>query len=169
MTRFKLVPRAPDSLDEVAAAQRAVPLVPGTEEDCCARLMRRLDFPSRDVARTWLTFLRALELAAERESGFVRLAQEPSPEHLRDAFLDGVYGARELQETLGTEPLDADTVFERFEERVPAWEHHKDPAGWRETWRERVGHLLEWLVLLDLAERREAGYVSGTATADEPR
>jgi hypothetical protein len=131
--------------------------------------MRRLDFPSRDVARTWLTFLRALELAAERESGFVRRPQEPTPEHLRESMLDRVYGAREVYETIGTEPLDADAVFERFEARVPAWEHHRDPEGWRETWRDRVGDLLGWLVLLDLAERREDGYVSDGSTADERR
>ncbi|WP_380678060.1 hypothetical protein [Salinigranum sp. GCM10025319] len=164
MTRFKLVPPAPASLDGVAEAQRAVPLVPGTEDDCCARLMRRLDLPSRDVARTWLTFLRALGLAAERESGFVRRSQEPTPEHLREAFLDRVYGAREVRDTLGAEPRNADAVFERFEERVPTWEHHKDPSGWHETWRERVGSLLDWLVLLGLAARVDGGYVAATPT-----
>ena len=159
MTRFKLVPPAPASLDGIAEAQRAVPLVPGTEDDCCARLMRRLDLPSRDVARTWLTFLRALDLAAERESGFVRLSQDPTPEHLREAFLDRVYGAREVRDALDTEPRNADAVFERFEERVPTWEHHKDPSEWRETWRGRVGRLLDWLVLLDLATPVDGGYV----------
>src|SRR6056297_3317185 len=98
--QFKLVPEPPADLAMVADAQRAVPLVPGTEDDCCARLMRRLDFPSRDAARTWLTFLRALELADERDSGFVRRSQEPTPTHLRSAFLDRVYGAREVLESL---------------------------------------------------------------------
>ena len=163
--RFKLVPAAPERLDRVEEAQRAVPLVPGTEDDCCARLMRRLDFPSRDVARTWLTFLRALELAEEREAGFVRLSQEPTLDHLRTAFRERVYGAREVLDVLGSEPSDADAVFERFEERVPEWEHYKDPAGWRQTWRERVGHLLEWLVLLDLAVRTDDGY---RVTDDSP-
>jgi hypothetical protein len=160
MTRFKLVPPAPAHLDGVAAAQRAVPLVPGTEDDCCARLLRRLDLPSRDVARTWLTFLRALDLAAERESGFVRRPREPTPDHLRAALLNHVYGAREVRDVLGSEPLGPDAVFDRFEARVPEWERHKDPVGWRETWRERVGDLLDWLVLLDLAARREGGYVA---------
>jgi hypothetical protein len=157
--QFKLVPPAPDSVQFVADAQRAVPLVPGTEDDCCARLRDRLDLPSRDVARTWLTFLRALELVAERESGFVRLSQEPTPTHLRTALLDRVYGARELSESLGSEPVTTASAFERFEGRIPEWERHKDPAGWRETWRERVSHLLDWLVLLGLAERHEDGYV----------
>jgi hypothetical protein len=159
MTRFKLVPPAPDSLERVAEARRAVPLVPGTEDDCCARLLDRMDLPSRDVARTWLTFLRALGLAAEREAGFVRLDREPTPDYLRETLLDRVYGAREVHDALGTEPVGSDAVFERFEEDVPEWERYKDPARWREVWRERVGHLLDWLVLLDLAERRETGYV----------
>lgn len=163
MTRFKLVPDAPACLDDVEEAQRAVPLVPGTEDDCCARLMRRLDFPSRDVARTWLTFLRALDLAEETASGFVRRQREPTPEHLRAALLDRVYGAREVLDTLGPDPVDADTAFERFEERVPEWEQYKDPSGWRETWRERVGFLLDWLVLVDLATRRAGGYALGEA------
>jgi hypothetical protein len=169
MTRFKLVPPAPDSLDGVAEAQRAVPLVPGTEDDCCARLLRRLELPSRDVARTWLTFLRALGLAAEREAGFVRLDREPTPDSLRDTLLDRVYGAREVHDALGAEPRGVDAVFEGFADRVPEWERYKEPARWREVWRERVGHLLDWLVLLDLAERREAGYVAGEATASGGR
>ncbi|AUV82943.1 hypothetical protein C2R22_15905 [Salinigranum rubrum] len=172
MTRFKLVPEPPDSVERVAEAQRAVPLVPGTEDDCCARLVRRLGFPSRDVARTWLTFLRALELAEERDAGFVRLSRDPTREHLQRSLLDRVYGAQEVLDALGAEPSGADAVFERFEERVPEWEHYKDPSGWRETWRERVGYLLGWLVLLDLAEHRDDGYVAGRGVdsdgSDEP-
>lgn len=166
MTRFKLLPPAPETVDGVGEAQRAVPLVPGTEDDCCARLVRRLDLPSRDVARTWLTFLRALELVAERKSGFVRLAREPTPDYLRAAFLDGVYGAREIHDALGPTPVDADAVFERFEAQVPEWERYKDPARWRDTWRERVDHLLDWLVLLDLAARDDGGYVAAEPTDD---
>jgi hypothetical protein len=161
MPRFKLVPPPPDSLDGVAAAQRAVPLVPGTEDDCCARLSRRLSLPSRDVARVWLTFLRAVDLAAERDAGFVRLSREPTAAHLRRALLDGVYGAREIHEALGPEPLDADAAFERVADAVPHWERQKDPRGWRETWRERVDRLLGWFVLVGLAERRDGGYVAG--------
>lgn len=160
--RFKLVPPAPESLDAVADAQRAVPLVPGSEDDCCARLQRRLDLPSRDVARTWLTFLRALDLAVETESGFKRLRTEPTREHVREALLTRVYGAETLLAALrdATEPLDADAAFERFRDDVPTWEAHKAPANWEATWRERVGHLLDWLALVGLAERRDDGYVA---------
>jgi hypothetical protein len=158
--RFKLLPEPPQSLDLVADAQRAVPLVPGSEDDCCARLMRRVDFPSRDVARTWLTFLWALELASETSSGFVRESTEPTPEHLRAAFRERVYGAREVLASLDSdEPKSVDDVFADFEERVPVWETHRAAGDWRDVWRERVERILGWAVLLDLAAERDDGYV----------
>ncbi|MDS0294375.1 hypothetical protein [Halogeometricum luteum] len=157
--KFKLVPEPPDELDFVADAQRAVPLVPGSEDDCCARLMRRLDLPSRDVARTWLTFLRAVELAEETADGsFVRLQREPT--HLREAFERRVYGASDALDALSDEPKTVADVFEGFDERVPAWERHRAVENWRDIWTERVGRILDWLVLLDLAERRDGGYVA---------
>ncbi|MFB6096702.1 MAG: hypothetical protein ABEJ74_04880 [Haloferacaceae archaeon] len=160
--KFKPVPPAPDSLDALAAAQRAVPLVPGSEADCCARLVERLDLPDREAARTWLTFLRALELAVETESGFRRLRTDPTPEHVRERLSDRVYGAAALLEILrGADgPLTADAAFERFRERVPEWETYRDPDGWEGLWRERVGHLLDWLALVDLVERVDGGYVA---------
>ncbi|MFW5918493.1 MAG: hypothetical protein ACOCR0_03315 [Haloferacaceae archaeon] len=158
--QFKLIPPAPADLETVERAQRAVPLVPGSENDCCARLQSRLDLPSRDVARTWLTFLRALELAEETPSGFTRRRVDPTPEHLRDAFLRRVYGADHLLIALreGTEPMDVQTAYEQFRHRVPTWETYKQP-DWEDVWRERVGVILEWFVLLDLAERTDEGYV----------
>jgi hypothetical protein len=165
--KFKLVPEAPETLDDVADAQRAIPLVPGSEDDCCARLMRREDFPSRDVARTWLTFLRALELVAETDSGFVRLDTDPTDAHLRAAFVERIYGAEELLRTLDDEgPLTADDAFEGFETRVPVWEHYKNPSRWQTIWRDRVETILEWFTLLGLAEKTDAGYVAA-ATATE--
>ena len=158
--RFKLLPEPPESLALVEEAQRAVPLVPGSEDDCCARLMRRVDFPARDVSRTWLTFLRALELARETDAGFVRVHREPTPEHLRDAFERRVYGASEVVASLDAdEPKTVEGVFAEFEERVPVWETHRAAEDWRDVWRERVEHMLEWAVLLDLADEREDGYV----------
>ena len=158
--KFKLLPEPPESLEFVAEAQRAVPLVPGSEDDCCARLMRRVDVPARDVSRTWLTFLRALELARETDSGFVREQTEPTPEHLRDAFRRRVYGAREVLASLDAdEPRGVNEVFTEFEERVPVWETHRAAEDWRDVWRERVEHMLEWAVLLDLADECDDGYV----------
>lgn len=160
--KFKLVPAAPESLDTVADAQRAVPLVPGTEDDCCARLMRRVGFDSRDVARTWLTFLRALELAEETPSGFRRTDREPTRSNLRESFTSRVFAADAVLEVLGGagEALDADEVFESVRDAVSAWERHRRPRQWEEDWRERVGHLLDWLVMLDLAEAVDGGYLA---------
>jgi hypothetical protein len=158
--QFKLVPPAPSDLEAVERAQRAVPLVPGSEADCCARLQSRLDLPSRDVARTWLTFLRALELVVETESGFKRRRIEPTREHLRDAFLRRIYGADNLLLALreSDEPMDADDAYDQFRHRVPTWETYKQ-ADWEDVWRERVEQLVEWFVLLGFAERTEEGYV----------
>ncbi|WP_423750662.1 hypothetical protein [Salinirarus marinus] len=156
--RFKLVPKPPDSLEFVADAQRAVPLIPDTEDDCCARLMRRLDFPSRDIARTWLTFLRALRLAEETESGFRRTDVDPTREAVREAFVDRVFGASEVLDALEADgALSADEAFERFKERVPTWEHYKNPTEWEDVWRERVERVLDWLTLLGAVERTADG------------
>jgi hypothetical protein len=158
--KFKLVPPAPETLDFVRQAQQAVPLVPGSEDDCCARLMARTGLPARDDARTWLTFLRALELATETDSGFRRLPREPTPDHLRDALTRRVFGAEELlaagRDAEG--PITAAAAFARLRERVPQWEHYKNPTEWEDIWRARTGDLLDWLVLLDVAAETDDGY-----------
>lgn len=156
--RFKPIPPAPADLDAVSEAQRAVPLVPGSETDCCARIGDSLDLPSRDVARTWLTFLRAIGLVRESEAGFVRQRVELDRETLAEGLRDGVYGGRELLDALCEEPLTPAEAFQVVEGMVPRWERDRDP-NWRETWRERVERLLEWLVLAGLAKRRDGGYV----------
>ena len=161
--RFKLVPEPPETLDFVAEAQKAVPLVPGTEDDCCARLLSRTDLPSRDVARTWLTFLRALGLAEEGSSGFTRTRRDPDSDYLRERFRGHVFGAPAVLEILerADRPLSADEVFDEFRGEVPTWEHHKNPNSWETVWRERAGHVLDWCVLLGLAERDDGGYRAG--------
>lgn len=160
--RFKLVPEPPADLDFVADAQRAVPLVPGSEDDCCARLLDRTDLPSRDMARTWLTFLRALGLAEEQSSGFTRTRKDPAPEFLREQFRENVFGVPAVLEILAdTErPLSAEEVFVEFREEVPTWEHYKNPNSWEQIWGERVEYLLEWAVLVQLAEEVERRYVA---------
>ncbi|WP_458205812.1 hypothetical protein [Haladaptatus sp. NG-SE-30] len=157
--KFKLVPEAPDAIAFLADAQRAVPLVPGTEDDCCTRLMRRLDLPSRDVARTWLTFLRALELAEETRSGFVRIRRDPERDELAEAFETRVYGATTVLDLLSEhESLSEEDVFDHFRDEIPTWERHKDPSRVEDVWRERVGNLLDWAVLFGLAERTDGAY-----------
>lgn len=161
--RFKLVPEPPADLSYVAEVQGAVPLVPGDENDCCARIMRRTDVAPRDEARTWLTFLRALELAAEGPSGFTRTRRNPDSDRLRRAFRERVYGAEAVLEILADadEPLGTDAVFERFRPEIPHYERNKYGPRLEEVWRERVRRLLEWAVLLDLAARAENGYRAG--------
>ncbi|MFB6244194.1 MAG: hypothetical protein ABEH80_08845, partial [Halobaculum sp.] len=83
-------------VDYVERVQSTVPLVPGSEDDCCARLQRRRGYESRDVSRTWLTFLRALGLAAETDEGYRRTRTEPTVERVRAGLLEGVLGAAEI-------------------------------------------------------------------------
>lgn len=156
--RAKPLPAPPDDLDAVFEARRAVPLVPGSEEDCCARLMDRAGVPARDEAATWLAFLRGLGLAEEGPSGFSRTREGPDTDDLPAAFLEGVFGAREALSALSvSEPRDAEAVFEAVEESVPNWERRRR-HDWREAWRSRTEDLLDWLALLGLAERVEGGY-----------
>lgn len=158
--RFKIVPAAPDDLAFVETVQRAVPLVPATEDDCCARLMDRTDVTPRDEARTWVTFLRALGLAEAGPSGFTRTRRDPDPEHLREAFRAHLHGAEEILEILAAaeEPLSSAEVYERFESEIPQYERHRYKERLPEIWGKRVDRLLEWAVLLDLAERTDGGY-----------
>lgn len=181
--RFKPVPPAPDDLGAVAAARDAVPLVPGSEADCCGRIRAALDLPARDEARTWLTFLRALGLVRETSRGFARTrasrdgngedggsegsAVDRSSDGadvdratLAASFRERVFGAREVLAALDDAdgPLSAGAVFERVDGMVPEWERRRDPAGWEDRWRERVARLLSWAALLGLAERTDGGY-----------
>ncbi|WP_276253361.1 hypothetical protein [Halomontanus rarus] len=158
--QFKLVPAAPDDLEYVETVQRAVPLVPGSEDDCCARIMRRTEIAPRDEARTWLTFLRALELAEEGPSGFTRTRRDPDPEHLRTAFRDRLYGVDRILEILAEadEPLSSEAVYDRFKDDVPTYEQYRWSERLEAVWSERLDRLLEWAALLDLAERVDDGY-----------
>jgi len=175
--KFKLVPEAPETVAFVEDAQAAVPLVPGSEDDCCARLMQRLGFRSRDVARTWLTFLRALGLAEETDDGFKRLRADPTPASLRERFLSGVYGAGDVADALlaaadaADDPegdaagLAVDEAFAAFVDRVPNWERFRT-TDWESVWRERVERHLRWFVLLDLAEERDGAYAATETLRD---
>lgn len=162
--RLKPLPEPPADdrgvFDAIADAQSAVPLVPGSENDCCARLMRREGFESRDVARNWLTFLRALELAEETDSGFKRTDREPTPENVRASFRERVFGAQDALDVLHAagEPLTAEEAFDRLRDTVPGWERERRRT-WVEHWEARTARLLDWLVMLGLAVRVDGGYV----------
>ena len=152
--RYKVVPE-PVSYDLLLAARDALPLVPGSVEDCCGRIRDRTEIPSRDAAREWLTFLQALGLTAETDRGFYRVRTEPDAE----AFLDGVFGVREIHDALERSdgPLTASEVFEHVREIVPRWERDRRP-DWEAEWAGRIERLLEWGVVFGVVERREGGY-----------
>jgi hypothetical protein len=159
--KFKIVP-PPRSRGFVGEAQRALPLVPGSENDCCARLVDRTDLAARDEAREWITFLRALGLAERTESGYRRLRRDPAFEALAAAFRERVFGAAAVLSVLDAAdgPLGVEAVYVRFREAVPNWERHRR-ADWDEEWRERVERLLGWAVVFDLAEHVDDAYRIG--------
>lgn len=157
--RFKHVPRPPERVDRVFEARRAVPLVPDTQDDCCARLMERCGFPERDEAAKWLTFLRALGLVAEHERGYARTREDVDADALAGRFLDGVYLAPAVRDAVANadEPLSADAVFDAVAEAVPQYERNKYPTNWREVWGDTVARELDWLALLGELEATDDG------------
>lgn len=157
--RFKAIPPAPDALDTLEATWRAVPLVPEAEGTCCERIAGRIDRVDIDEARRWLALLRALDLVEKGAIGYVRVRPFPDAEALVPRFVDRVFGVRELVEHIDEHgPVDADAAFDAVEPRVPPWERHRNPNTWRTTWRERVGHLLDWGVLIGVFERTDGRF-----------
>jgi hypothetical protein len=152
--RLKPVPEPPESLDALGEVRSALPLVPSSENDCCARVLQRTHVEARDEARTWITFLQALELAAEHETGYARTREDVPHEDLPERFLTGVFAARETLAALAAagEPRAPAAVLDDVEDVVPRWERSRSD-DWRADWRERVRRVLEWAVLLGLAER----------------
>lgn len=176
--QFKMVPKPPSSrrLARLRDAWQALPIVPADEDDCCERLIRRVGFPSRDVSRTWLTFLRALGVVERTASGFTRIGTEPTAERLRDGFLDRILLARETLRVVARRdtdhetrsgPTTVETAFERLRSDVPTYERYKNPDSWESIWRERTEYVLEWLVALALLERIDTD-ADRTAGDDEP-
>ena len=86
--RLKPVPDPPADLDALREFQRAIPLVPGDTDDCCARLRRRRDLSDRQTANDWLAFLRALDLVEETSRGFSRADAEPTPDRVREGLCE---------------------------------------------------------------------------------
>jgi hypothetical protein len=159
--RFKPVPEPPESLDGLADARRAVPLVPTPPSECRRRLRRRLDLPGADAARTWLTFLRALELVTRTREGLRRRRTPLSRDRLGTALAERVFGVRELLAALhdAGRPLSGDEAFDRIRHSVPSWERLRDP-DWEATWRGRVWSLLEWMVLVGMTTGNAEGYLA---------
>ena len=172
--RLKPVPEPPTDLDALREYRRAVPLVPGGTDDCCARLVRRCDLPDRRTANDWLAFLRALGLVEETPRGFVRADAEPTPERVREGLRSGVLLVPEalaaLRDASRDDPLTPADFFAATRDRVPRHDRARDP-DWEATWRERAARLLGWLALVDLAAPADdpeasedgSGYVAGDA------
>ncbi|GAA0526325.1 hypothetical protein SAMN04488066_102115 [Halorubrum aquaticum] len=179
--RLKPVPEPPAELAALTEFQRAVPLVPGSTDDCCARLRDRCDLPNRQRANDWLAFLRTLGLVRETDRGFVRTDAEPTPERVREGLREGVLHVPEALSSLRAaspaEPVTADALFDATRDSVPRHDRARD-ADWERSWRDRADRLLRWLVLVDLAAPvddgrsrsadgdGERGYVAGDALAD---
>ena len=171
--RIKPVPEPPAAPADLAPLQRAVPLVPGDTDDCCARLRDRCDLPDRRTANDWLAFLRALGLVRETPRGFVRTDAAPTPERVREGLRDGVLLVPETLDLLRaaspTAPVTPATLFAETREAVPRHDRARDP-NWERSWRERADRLLRWLALVDLATPvgRDGGDPGGDDDVDDP-
>lgn len=155
--KFKAVPE-PRAAEFIHEARHALPLVPGSENDCCARLLDRTELEERETARDWITFLRALGLAERTDESYRRVRGEFDRTDLARAFRERVFGADAVLDVLSRdEPLDGETIFERVRETVPNWERHRR-TDWKTDWRERTRRLLDWAVEFELAEHTSEGY-----------
>ncbi|MFC6754123.1 hypothetical protein [Halorubrum tibetense] len=167
--RLKPLPEPPASLGALADLQRAVPLVPGTTDDCCARLRERRGLPDRQTANDWLALLRVLGLVRATPRGFVRTEADPTPKRVREGLREGVLLVPEtlslLRDASGTTPVTPASLFAATRESVPRHDRARDP-NWEGSWRNRADRLLRWLALVDLAEPvsdADAAYVAGNA------
>ncbi len=163
--RYKVAP-GPATEDLLFETHEALPLVPGSVEDCCTRVRDRTAVASRESAREWITFLQALGLVAETDRGFYRVREAPERATLRENFLGHVFGAREIRETLRAagRPLAPGEVFERVRGVVPRWERDREPA-WEAEWEHRVEVLLAWGVVVGAFEERDGAYTAGGSAA----
>jgi hypothetical protein len=161
--RYKVAPDPENGRQALVDAHRAVPLVPGSTDDCCARLQSRLGLANRETANEWLAFLDALGLATETDRGYERVRTDLDAEDLGTPFRESVFGAREVVDALATadEPMTPVEAFEAVRSMVPTWERNRH-ADWEREWRDRVARLLDWAVVFDLVERRSDGYVAAS-------
>jgi hypothetical protein len=157
--RYKVVP-TPADRTLLTDVHEALPLVPGSVEDCCTRIRDRTSVPSRDAAREWLTFATALGLAAETERGYHRVREPPENDRLVENFRENVFGVEEVLAALGETdtPLEDSAVFESVRDIVPRWERNRY-ADWEGEWTDRTGLLLSWCEAFELCTHSDGGYV----------
>jgi hypothetical protein len=157
--RFKVAPEPVDP-DLLTAVHEAIPLVPGSVDDCCARIRNRTAVGSREDAESWLTFCRALRLATRTDRGYERQRREYTDRAVATAFTERVFGVAELLDSLAAaEPLAAEAAFESIRDGVPTWERNRH-GDWVAVWTERTRRLLDWSVVFGHAERTDSGYRS---------
>lgn len=157
--RFKWVPEPPETLDDLGAVHRAVPLVPTSESDCQHRLVdRTAHIGDRESASEWLTFLRALGVVEQVSRGYRRRRLELTTDELFRRLQDGIYGARELYDVLAaaSHHLAVETMLDRGAD-LPTWERHHQ-VNHQEVHRRRGRRLADWFVLCGIAEKTAAGY-----------
>jgi hypothetical protein len=155
--RYKVVP-APADRALLSDVHEALPLVPGSVEDCCTRIRDRTSVHSRDDAREWLTFAEALGLAADTDRGYHRVRDPPGDEELASAFVGNVFPVEEVLDALAdaSEPLDTAGVFAAVREDVPKWERDRY-ADWEDEWQDRIDLVFAWCVEFGLVEQGDAG------------
>lgn len=163
--RFKPVPEPPTDLEAVAPILEAVPETAGAVDDCCGRLVAETRLESRDAAEAWLVFLRALDLVTEESAGYRRVTEQSPPEErlestdrrLRETFRERVYGADAVCTALEDDdgPLSVAELVETLRDGRAGDQRR---ARRNRIDSERVERLLEWAVLLELAERADGGY-----------
>ncbi|ELY67772.1 hypothetical protein [Natrinema versiforme] len=164
--QFKPVPDPPADLERLETVRRALPADAGEIDDCCQHLIDETPLETRDEAGTWLTFLRALELAAEEPVGFRRRGPASSGDadspaldrdRLGQRFRDRVYGADAALAVLerADEPLPTGAVADALGDDRSSSERRSRPNGVSE---DRVERLLGWAALLGVADRVENGY-----------
>jgi hypothetical protein len=143
------------------AVHGALPLVPEDVTDCCGRVVDRTDISTRDDAREWITFLRALGVAEETDRGYRRLGTDGTDvtaAAVRDPFAERVFGVAELLDALdGAGSLTVPAGYEALRPAIPDWERdrHQD---WEGVWTDRTERLLDWCVVFGLAAREGDGY-----------
>jgi len=154
--RYKVAPE-PRTVAFLRDVQSALPLVPGSAADCCARIRDRTDLASRTRAREYLTFVQALGLATEGDRGYGRTRDGPADDELGERFREHVFGARETLQAVADGPRTAAACFETLRESVPRWERERH-ADWETEWQERTEHLLGWAVEFGLMCRQNSEY-----------
>lgn len=157
MVRYKVIPE-PRSVAFLFAVRDALPLVPGSVEDCCTRIRDRTDVTSRDEAREVLTFCQALGLADETDRGFHRIRGDPGTDELADRLTANVFPTRELLAALEANgSLTPTAAFKALRDRIPQWEQTRS-TDWKSDWQDRLENLLDWCVVLGLVERIDGVY-----------